>query len=124
MVRIRLRAILFGGFCAGLGGGYLSLAYTPLWIEGMVAGRGWIAVALVVFASWSPWRVLMGAYLFGAVSILQLHSQALGLGIPSQFLSSLPYLATVLVLVLIGRDRLRMMRNTPACLGVPFVPTR
>ena len=124
VMRIRLYAILFGGFCAGLGGGYLSLAYTPLWIEGMVAGRGWIAVALVVFASWSPWRVLLGAYLFGAVSILQLHSQALGLGIPSQFLSALPYLATILVLVLIGRNRLRMMRNTPACLGVPFVPTR
>ena len=124
VMRIRLRAIIFGGLCAGIGGGYLSLAYTPLWIEGMVAGRGWIAVALVVFASWTPWRVLLGAYLFGAVSILQLHSQAMGIGIPSQALTSLPYIATVLVLVLIGRDRLRMMRNTPACLGVPFVPTR
>ncbi len=124
VVRIRLAAILFGGFCAGIGGGYLSLAYTPLWTEGMVAGRGWIAVALVVFASWRPWRVLLGAYLFGSVSILQLHSQALGLGVPSQFLSSLPYLATVVVLVVIGRDSLRTARNTPACLGIPFVPTR
>jgi general nucleoside transport system permease protein len=103
---------------------YLSMVYTPQWIENMTAGRGWIALALVVFASWRPWRVLAGAYLFGAVSIGQLHAQALGMGVPSQLLSSLPYLATVLVLVLISRNRRLTMVNTPASLGRPFVPDR
>ena len=90
----------------------------------MTAGRGWIALALVVFASWRPWRVLAGAYLFGAVSIGQLHAQALGIGIPSQLLSSLPYLATIVVLVLISRNRRLTLINTPASLGRPFVPDR
>jgi len=124
VLRVRYLAVLFGGACAGLAGGYLSLAYTPLWIEGMTAGRGWIALALVVFASWAPGRVLFGAYLFGAVTILQFHAQAFGLGIPAQLLSALPYLATVLVLVLIARRRGVLARNTPACLGLPFVPER
>jgi simple sugar transport system permease protein len=121
---IRYLAVMFGGACAGAAGGYLSLLYTPQWIENMTAGRGWIALALVVFASWRPWRVLAGAYLFGAVSIGQLHAQALGLGLPSQFLSSLPYLATIVVLVLISRNRRLTMINTPASLGRPFVPDR
>ncbi|MCB1454009.1 MAG: ABC transporter permease, partial [Rhizobiaceae bacterium] len=100
VIRIRYLAVMFGGACAGAAGGYLSLLYTTQWIENMSAGRGWIALALVVFASWRPWRVLAGAYLFGAVSIGQLHAQALGIKIPSQFLSALPYLATIIVLVL------------------------
>jgi simple sugar transport system permease protein len=142
VIAIRYLAVMFGGACAGLAGAYLSLAYTPQWVENMTAGRGWIALALVVFASWRPWRVLAGAYLFGAISILQLHIQAISLNelrflpaplfwamefvksIPSQFLSSLPYLATVVVLVLISRDRRLTMMNTPASLGRPFVPDR
>lgn len=124
VIRIRYLAVMFGGACAGLAGGHLSLVYTPQWVENMTAGRGWIALALVVFASWRPLRVLAGAYLFGAVTIGQLHAQALGLGIPSQLLSSLPYLATVVVLVLISRNRRLTMMNTPASLGQPFVPDR
>jgi ABC-type uncharacterized transport system permease subunit len=124
VIRIRYLAVMFGGACAGMAGGYLSLVYTPQWIENMTAGRGWIALALVVFASWRPWRVLAGAYLFGAVSIGQLHAQALGIGVPSQLLSSLPYLATIVVLVLISRNRRMTMVNTPASLGQPFVPDR
>jgi len=120
----RYLAVMFGGACAGLAGAHLSLIYTTQWIENMTAGRGWIALALVVFASWRPWRVLAGAYLFGAVSIGQLHAQALGIGVPSQLLSSLPYLATIVVLVLISRNRRLTMVNTPASLGRPFVPDR
>ncbi len=122
VLRVRLLATLFGGACAGLGGAYLSLAYTPFFVPGMTAGRGWIALALVVFASWRPLRLVGGAYLFGAVSILQLHAQGLGLGIPSQLMSSLPYLATVLVLVLISRTRRTAGSAAPASLGTPFVP--
>src|SRR5690606_2331467 len=99
VVAVRYAAVTFGGACAGLAGAYLSLVYTPQWIENMTAGRGWIALALVVFASWRPWRVLAGAYLFGAVSIGQLHAQVIGVSIPAQFLTALPYLATVVVLV-------------------------
>src|SRR5580658_2768836 len=121
---IRMLAVLFGGGCAGLGGAFLPLAYTPFFIPGMTAGRGWIALALVVFASWRPGRLVAGAYLFGAVSILQLHTQALGLGIPSQLMSSLPYLATVIVLVLISRTRGIAGSAAPASLGVVFVPDR
>lgn len=124
VIRYRYVAVLFGGACAGLAGAHLSLVYTPQWVENMTAGRGWIALALVVFASWRPLRVLAGAYLFGAVTIGQLHAQALGLGIPSQLLSSLPYLATVVVLVLISRNRRLTMMNTPASLGKAFVPDR
>lgn len=124
VVKVRFMAILFGGGCAGLAGAYLSLAYTPQWVENMTAGRGWIALALVVFASWLPLRVVIGAYLFGAVSVLNLHAQALEFDIPSQLLSSLPYLATILVLVLISANRRLTLVNTPACLGKPFVPDR
>lgn len=124
VIRVRYMAVMFGGACAGLGGAYLSVAYTPLWVETMTAGRGWIALALVVFASWLPGRLVIGAYLFGAVSILQLHAQPLGLGVPSQFLSMLPYVATVVVLVAISGNRRATRFNTPACLGMPFVPDR
>ncbi|WP_417683836.1 ABC transporter permease [Roseibium sp.] len=124
VTKVRYLAVLFGGGCAGLAGAYMSLAYTPQWVENMTAGRGWIALALVVFASWLPLRVIIGAYLFGAVSVLNLHAQAIGLGIPSQFLSSLPYLATIAVLVLISANRRLTLVNTPACLGKPFVPDR
>jgi len=124
VIAIRYLAVMFGGACAGLAGGFLALVYVPQWVEGMSSGRGWIALALVVFASWRPWRVLAGAYLFGAVSIGQLHAQALGWPIPSQLLSSLPYLATIAVLVLISRNRRLTMMNTPACLGQSFVPDR
>lgn len=124
VVKVRYLAVMFGGACAGLAGAQLSLVYTPQWVENMTAGRGWIALALVVFASWRPWRVAGGAYLFGAVTIGQLHAQALGLGIPSQLLSSLPYLATIIVLVLISGNRRMTMMNTPASLGRPFVADR
>jgi ABC-type uncharacterized transport system permease subunit len=124
VLRVRLLAVLFGGACAGLAGAYMSLAYTPFFVPGMTAGRGWIALALVVFASWRPLRLVAGAYLFGAVSILQLHAQGMGLGIPSQLMSSLPYLATVLVLVLISRTRGMAGSAAPASLGTAFVPDR
>lgn len=124
VLKIRLLAVLFGGACAGLAGAYLPLAYTPFFIPGMTAGRGWIALALVVFGSWRPFRMAGGAYLFGAVTILQLHAQALGLGIPSQLMSSLPYLATVIVLVLISRTRGNAGSAAPASLGMAFVPDR
>ncbi|TPK98893.1 ABC transporter permease [Mesorhizobium sp. B2-4-14] len=124
VIRYRYLSVIFGGACAGLAGGHLSLVYTPQWVENMSAGRGWIALALVVFASWRPWRVLAGAYIFGAVWIGQLHAQAFGIPVPSQMLSSLPYLATVVVLVLISRNKRLTMMNTPASLGQPFVPDR
>ncbi len=124
VIAIRYLAVMFGGACAGLAGAQLTLVYTPQWVENMTAGRGWIALALVVFASWRPWRILLGGYLFGAVSILQLHAQAYGIGIPSQFLSALPYVATVVVLILISRNRRMTLINTPASLGKSFVPDR
>ena len=122
--RTRTLAVLFGGLCAGIAGAQLTLVYTPQWIDGLSAGRGWIALALVVFASWRPMRVLAGAYLFGAVTIAQFHAQALGVEVPSQFLSALPYLATILVLVIFAANRRFTMVNTPASLGRPFVPDR
>ena len=124
VLRIRFAAVLFGGACSGLGGAYLPLAYTPFFIPGMTAGRGWIALALVVFASWLPGRVAIGAYLFGFVTILQLHFQALHVPIPSQFMSSLPYLATVVVLIAISRRRGLAGSAAPASLGLVFVPDR
>lgn len=124
VIGVRYLAVMFGGACAGLAGAHLSLVYIPQWVEGMTAGRGWIALALVVFASWLPWRVVIGAYLFGAVTIAQFHVQAQGVAIPSQLLSALPYLATIVVLVLISSNRRMTMRNTPASLGQPFVPDR
>ena len=115
-------AVLFGGAMAGLGGAYLSTVYTPLWVQNMSAGRGWIAVALVVFAAWKPGRLLLGAYLFGAVTILQFHAQGLGIALPVQLLAALPYLATIVVLVLISRDRRLLQLNLPASLGKPYLP--
>jgi general nucleoside transport system permease protein len=123
VLRIRILAVLFGGGCAGLAGAYLPLAYTPFFIPGMTAGRGWIALALVVFASWLPGRLVAGAYLFGAATILQLHAQGAGVGIPSQLMSSLPYLATILVLILVSRAR-GAGSAAPASLGIVFVPDR
>jgi simple sugar transport system permease protein len=122
VLKIRFLAVLFGGGCAGLAGAYLSLAYTPFWSPGITAGRGWIALAIVVFASWLPLRAAIGAYLFGGVTVLQLHAQAQGLGIPSQLMSALPYLATILVLVVISAGR--RGSQAPAALGTPFVPDR
>ncbi len=125
VIRYRYLAVMFGGACAGLAGGHLSLVYTPQWVENMSAGRGWIALALVVFASWRPLRVLAGAYIFGAVWIGQLHLQASGgISVPTQLLSALPYLATVVVLVLISRNKRLTLTNTPAALGQSFVPDR
>lgn len=124
VIRTRYLAVMFGGACAGLAGAQLSLVYTPQWVENMSAGRGWIALALVVFASWRPWRLLAGGYLFGAVTIGQLHAQAFGIGVPSQLLSALPYLATIVVLVIISHNRRTTLINTPASLGKSFVPDR
>ncbi len=123
VIQIRYLAVLFGGGMAGLGGAYLALVYTPLWVEGMTAGRGWISLALVVFATWRPARVILGAYLFGGVTILQLHAQGLGIDLPSQLLSSLPYIATIVVLVLISRDVNTIRLNAPASIGKTFHPS-
>jgi len=119
---IRLGAVMAGGALCGVAGAYLSTVYTPLWVEGMVAGRGWIALALTVFATWRPARVLLGAYLFGGITMLQLHLQGHGVQVPSQFMSMLPYLGTVLVLVLISRNPQWIRLNMPASLGKPFFP--
>lgn len=123
VLRVRFLAVLFGGACAGLAGAYLSLVYTPFWTSGMTAGRGWIALAIVVFASWLPWRAAVGAYLFGGVTILQLHAQSAGVPLPTQLLAAMPYLITILVLVLIMRLR-RGGAAGPQSLGQPFVPDR
>ncbi len=121
---IRWLATLTGGGFAGLAGAYLSIVYTPLWVQNMTAGRGWISVALVVFAAWKPTRLLLGACLFGGVTILQFHAQGLGLDVPVELLAALPYLATILVLVLISRDRNLLLLNLPASLSRPFLPGR
>jgi len=120
VVRIRMAAIAFGGACAGLGGAYISLIRVPQWTEGMTAGAGWIALAIVVFASWRPWRVLLGAYLFGGVTVMQLNLQAAGVNIPVVYLSMLPYLVTILVLVLMSARRGRAALGAPAALGRVF----
>jgi simple sugar transport system permease protein len=120
--RIRLLAVVIGGALCGLAGAYVSVIYTPLWVEGMIAGKGWIALALTTFATWRPTRVLLGAYLFGGVTMLQFHLQGEGVHIPSQFLSMLPYLATIVVLVLISRNATWIRVNMPASLGKPFYP--
>jgi len=124
VVRVRVLALMFGGACAGLGGAYLSLVRVPQWTEGMTAGAGWIALAIVVFASWKAQRVLLGAYLFGGVTVLQLNLQAAGVAIPVQYLSMAPYLITILVLVIISADRSRVALNAPAMLGRNFHASR
>lgn len=122
VILIRYLAVLFGGAMAGMGGAFLSVFYTPMWVEGMVAGRGWIALALVVFATWRPLRVMIGAYLFGGVMITQLFIQGSGmqLDFPAQFLSSLPYWATIIVLVVISRNVNTIRLNSPMSLGKPY----
>jgi simple sugar transport system permease protein len=123
VIRVRYLAVVFGGVMAGLGGAFLSLSYTPMWAEEMTAGRGWIALALVVFASWRPWRLFLGAYLFGGVTILQLYAQGTGgFGVPAQLLSMLPYLATIVVLAIIAGGPWKGRLDAPACLGQPFRP--
>jgi len=119
---IRFLALLFGGACCGLAGAYLSLVYTPMWVEGLVSGRGWIALALTAFATWRPARVLLGSLLFGGVTILQFYLQGIGVTIPSQILSMLPYVATIVVLALISRNPDWIRLNMPASLGKPFRP--
>lgn len=117
VIAIRLGALAFGGACAGVGGAYLSLVMTPIWVENMTAGRGWIALAIVVFAAWRPGRALIGAYLFGGFTIIQLHAQAFGVNIPSQYLSMIPYAVTILVLVAMASERGSRKSRAPACLG-------
>lgn len=119
---IRLGAVVVGGALCGLAGAYLSIVYTPLWVEGMVSGKGWIALALTTFATWRPARVLLGAYLFGGVTMLQFHLQGAGVNVPSQVLSMLPYLATIVVLALISRNPRWIRINMPAAIGKPFYP--
>ena len=116
VIRIRVLAIMFGGACAGLGGAYISLIRVPQWTEGMTAGVGWIALALVVFASWKPWRALLGAYLFGGVTVMQLNLQAAGVAIPVEYLAMSPYLITIVVLVILSADK----SSAPASLGRIF----
>ena len=120
--RIRLAAMMAGGLLCGVAGAFISVLYTPLWVEGMIAGRGWIALALTVFATWRPARVLLGAYLFGGVTMLQFHLQGMGVQVASQWLSMLPYVATVVVLALISRNPAWIRVNMPASLGKPFHP--
>jgi simple sugar transport system permease protein len=120
--RIRLIAVMVGGALCGVSGAYISVVYTPLWVEGMVAGKGWIALALTTFATWRPARVLLGAYLFGGVTMLQFFLQSEGVQVPSQFLTMLPYLATIVVLVLISRNKAFIRINMPASIGKPFFP--
>lgn len=120
--RIRLIAVMVGGALCGISGAYISVVYTPLWVEGMVAGKGWIALALTTFATWRPARVLLGAYLFGGVTMLQFFLQSEGVQVPSQFLTMLPYIATIVVLVLISRNKAFIRINMPASIGKPFFP--
>ena len=120
---IRLACVVAGGALCGLAGAYLSVIYTPLWVEGMVAGKGWIALALTTFATWRPLRVLFGAWLFGGVTMLQFYLQSKGVQVPSQFLAMLPYVATVVVLALISRNPTWIRINMPAALGKPFHPS-
>jgi ABC-type uncharacterized transport system permease subunit len=122
VIPIRYLATVFGGAMAGAGGAYLSLVYTPTWVENMTAGRGWIALGLVVFATWRPARVLLGAYLFGGVTIAQLFAQGAGVAVPSQFLSALPYIATIVVLAVISRNPNTIRLNAPVSLGLSYHP--
>ena len=124
VIKIRFLSILFGGSMCALAGSYISICYAPMWQEGMTAGRGWIALALVVFATWKPERVLIGAYIFGGVTILQMNLQALGLRFPGQFFSMAPYIATIVVLVLISSNKLRIKLSAPASLTLPFYKGR
>ncbi len=121
VILVRFCAIAFGGAMAGIGGAHLTLSYTPLWAEGLVAGRGWIVVALVVFGTWKAPRIALGAYLFGAVSLLELFVQGQGFAIPSQLMSAMPYIITIIILAIISRDARIIKLNHPASLGVPYL---
>ncbi len=124
VLKIRLYSIIFGGAMCALAGSYMSICYAPMWQEGMTAGRGWIALALVVFATWKPGRILIGAYIFGGVTILQMNLQAFGLRLPAQFFNMAPYIATMLVLVIISSNKLRIKLSAPASLTLPFFKGR
>jgi|TARA_B110000495_G_scaffold195554_1_gene203213 simple sugar transport system permease protein len=120
VIKIRFLSILFGGAMSALAGFYISICYAPMWQEGMIAGRGWIALALVVFATWKPERILLGAYIFGGVAIMQMNLQAFGVKFPGQFFNMMPYLVTIIVLVIISGNKLRIKLSAPACLTIPF----
>ncbi len=120
VIKTRYMTIIFGGVMSSLAGFYISICYAPMWQEGMTAGRGWIALALVVFATWKPWRLLVGAYIFGGVAIMQMNLQAMGVKLPGQFFNMMPYLATIIVLVFISSNKLRLKLSAPASLNMPF----
>ena len=120
VIKTRYLTIIFGGVMSSLAGFYISVCYAPMWQEGMTAGRGWIALALVVFATWKPWRLLIGAYIFGGVAIMQMNLQAIGVKLPGQFFNMLPYIATLLVLVFISSNKIRLKLSAPASLNLPF----
>ncbi len=120
VIKTRYLTIIFGGVMSSLAGYYISICYAPMWQEGMTAGRGWIALALVVFATWKPWRLLVGAYIFGGVAIMQMNLQAIGVKLPGQFFNMMPYLATIIVLVFISSNKLRLKLNAPSSLNIPF----
>ncbi len=120
VIKTRYMTIIFGGVMSSLAGFYISICYAPMWQEGMTAGRGWIALALVVFATWKPWRLLVGAYIFGGVAIMQMNLQAIGVKLPGQFFNMMPYLATIIVLVFISSNKLRLKLSAPASLNITF----
>ena len=120
VIKTRYTTIIFGGIMSSIAGFYISICYAPMWQEGMTAGRGWIALALVVFATWKPWRLLVGAYIFGGVAITQMNLQAIGVKLPGQFFNMMPYLATIIVLVFISSNKLRLKLSAPASLNIPF----
>ena len=120
VIKTRYMTIIFGGIMSSIAGFYISICYAPMWQEGMTAGRGWIALALVVFATWKPWRLLVGAYIFGGVAIMQMNLQAFGIKLPGQFFNMMPYLATIIVLVFISSNKLRLKLSAPASLNIPF----
>ena len=120
VIKTRYMTIIFGGIMSSIAGFYISICYAPMWQEGMTAGRGWIALALVVFATWKPWRLLVGAYIFGGVAIMQMNLQAIGVKLPGQFFNMMPYLATIIVLVFISSNKLRLKLSAPASMNIPF----
>ncbi len=120
VIKIRYLTIIFGGVMSSLAGYYISICYAPMWQEGMTAGRGWIALALVVFATWKPWRLLVGAYIFGGVAIMQMNLQAIGVKLPGQFFNMMPYIATLIVLVFISSNKVRLKLSAPSCLNIPY----
>ena len=120
VIKTRYLTIIFGGVMSSLAGYYISICYAPMWQEGMTAGRGWIALALVVFATWKPWRLLVGAYIFGGVAIMQMNLQAIGVKLPGQFFNMMPYIATLIVLVFISSNKIRLKLSAPSCLNIPY----